>query len=203
MTHKYLSQIRTIPNYHDDQSEFARILRKAKYTFKTASNMIIKNKKTRIITSVLAIYMLLTSGFVVAFVNVDNNKANAQLFAPVSSLEITVTKQKVEADNIEVKLEVQNKTNQSIARPMLQLQSSLDNIKWNLAYNNINSNNIDLSSSGFRLDNIGPSQKTSYNLYGKLTNPNIDNIAIQTNVTYKSENQAYQTINPKFLIDLR
>lgn len=205
MTHKYLSQIRTIPNYQDDQSDLAKSWRKAKYTFKAASNVIIKNKKTRIIASVLAIYMILTSGFVIAFVNVDNSQAKAQSLMPLPAkdLEVNIKKQRVESGNISLKLEVQNKTNQTIVNPLFQFQSSYNNIQWSTSYNDINNNKVDAQDSMFKLSSIGPSQKVTYSIYGKISNTNIENIAVTTKTSYFLENQNKELTSQKFLIDLK
>lgn len=203
MTHKYLSQIRTIPNYYEDQSDFAKNWRKAKYTFKTVSNIIIKNKKTRIITSVLAVYLILTSGFLVAFINVDNNQANAQSFTPIKNLDISIKKQKVETDNIVVRLEVQNNTNQTIVNPVFQFQSSFNNVEWMTSFDDSNNNKVDSQGSVFKLNNINPNQKTVYNVYGKLSNINVTNIVVTANANYASENKSQEVVSPKFLIDLR
>lgn len=203
MTHKYLTQIRTIPNYYEDQSNFAKTLRSINYSFKSASNLLIKNKKTRIITSVLAVYIVLTSGFVVAFVNVDNNQANAQNFVPASNLNISIKKQKVEADIMVIRMEVQNQTNQTIVNPSFQFQSSFDNVSWLMSNNDLNNNKVDTQSGFFKLANIGPSQKISYSIYGQLKNPSIDKIAITTKILYTTENKAKELNSPKFLIDLK
>jgi hypothetical protein len=203
MTHKYLTQIRTIPNYHEDQSDFAKTWRSVNYTIKSASNLLIKNKKTRIIASVLGVYMILTSGFVVAFLNVDNNKANAQNILAKSDISVSIKKQKIEGGNISLKLEVQNQTNQTIINPVFNLQSSFDNIVWVSSFNDFNNNNVQAQGSSFKLTNIGPSQKAIYNVYGKLSNTNISNIAVATNVSYMSNNEAQEITSPKFLIGIR
>jgi hypothetical protein len=203
MTHKYLTQIRTIPNYHEDQSDLAKTWRSINYTFKSASNLLIKNKKTRIITSVLAVYMILTSGFVVAFINVENNQANAQSVPPTSNLEISIKKQKIEAGKITVKLEIQNKTSQTIVNPNFKFQSSFDNVAWLTSNNDLNNNKVDPQSEVFKLANVGPSQKVSYSVYGQLKNPDVSNIAINTKVLYYTENKSQEISSPKFLIDLK
>jgi hypothetical protein len=203
MTHKYLSQIRTIPNYYENQSSFAKTWRSISYTFKSASNLLIKNKKTRIITSVLAVYMILTSGFVVAFINVDNSQAKAQILVPVNDLEISLKKQEISSGNITLKLEVQNKTNQTIVNPSFQFKSSFDNVVWISSSNEQNNNKVDAQSASFNLSNISPSQKASYSIYGKVSNLNVSNFAVTTKVSYVSENKALEKDSPKFLIDLK
>jgi hypothetical protein len=147
--------------------------------------------------------MILTSGFVVAFINVDNNQVNAQSFAPTSNLEISIKKQTVEAGKVTVKLEIQNKTSQTIVNPAFQFQSSFNNIQWLTSNNDLNNNKIDAQNDVFKLVNIGPSQKISYSVYGQLKNPGVDNIAITTKVSYDSGNKSQEISSPKFLIDLK
>jgi hypothetical protein len=203
MTHKYLTQIRTIPNYHEDQSELAKTWRSVSYNFKSASNLLIKNRKTRIISSVLGIYMILTSGFVVAFISVDNNQANAQSIIPKKDLSIVIKKQKIEGSNLVLKLEIQNQTGQTIINPIFKFQSSFENIQWNTSFNDLNNNKVDVQNSGFKLASIGPSQKASYSIYGSLNDLNTNNVAVATSVSYTSENQLLQLVSPKYLIDIK
>jgi hypothetical protein len=203
MTHKYLNQIRTIPNYHQDQSNLAKTMRGISHGFKSASKSLINNKKTRIITSVLAVYMVLTSGFVIAFLNVDNSQANAQTFVPNSNLEISIKKQKVEAGNITLKLEITNKTNEIITNPNFQFQSSFDNVTWTTSNDDSNNTRVDSQNSSFRLSNINPNQKVTYNVNGQLKNLNISSIVVTTKASYLAENKSQEINSPKFLIDLK
>jgi cyclophilin family peptidyl-prolyl cis-trans isomerase len=202
MTHKYLTQIRTIPNYQQDQSDFAKTWRSISYSFKSTANLLVKNRKTRIIASVLGVYTVITSGFMVAFINVENNQANAQSFVTTNGLEINIKKQKVEFGNIFLKLDVKNKTNQTIVEPIFKFQSSYNNVQWISSFNETNNNKIDAIESNFQLANIGPSQTVVYNIYGKLNNPQIDNIAVDTIVKYSSENLVKEVNSPKFLIEI-
>jgi hypothetical protein len=203
MTHKYLSQIRTIPSYHGDQSDFAKTLRSVNYTLRSTANLLVKNKKTRIIASVLGVYLILTSGFVVAFVNVDNNQAKAQ--SPISSpaLEIKIQKQNVEADNITVKVEVQNQTNQTITNPVFRLQTSFDNVSWTAFTDGSGINNVSAQDSNFRLTNIGPNQKVSYNAVGKIKNPNANSLAVVAETSYFQNNQLQKLSSPKYLLEVK
>ncbi len=203
MTHKYLTQIRTVPNYHEDQSNFAKNWRKAKYSFKSTSNTLLKNKKTRIIISVLGIYTILTSGFVVSFVSTNNNQANAQSYTtPINNLDIKIRKQSVESQNIYLKLELQNTTNETIVSPSFQFQSSFDNIVWLASSSDENSSKSQAQNSSFKLSDVSPKEKITYTVYGQLKNLNVNNIAVATQVLYSTQGKSQVLESPKFLINL-
>jgi hypothetical protein len=195
MTHKYINNIRTIPNYHENNSDLAKTYRKISLGAKATLNFIIKSKKTRVISSVLAVYLIVTSGFMVALLNLDGNNANASEFGEVG-MSIVVKDQNIVEDKVTMSIEVENNSKTIISNPILELNSTNKIIKWEEVVSFQTNSIKTISESKILGDSIDIGEKNRYKVQGKITNSNSPNLVINIKSTIDSK----EVNSPKYFV---
>jgi hypothetical protein len=200
MTHKYISQIRTIPNFYEDQSETAKSWRKFSYSAKSASNFIVKNKKTRVIASVLGIYMVLTSGFMVSIVGANDSLAKAANAVEVSKdISIVIKNTKTAGNKINLDLELINDSKNTIQKPFIQIRSTNNKIDWSEVVNQKNNSKSNYQS-GVVVEDILAGQKSTHKITGQLTDANIKNLALTVEGVYNINQEKIQIASPRSFV---
>jgi hypothetical protein len=199
MTHNYINQIRTIPNYHEDHSDIAKTLRKVSYATKSATNFIIKNKKTRVITSVLAVYMVITSGFVASFVNINNNEAKAGAYEPSKDVGIVVKDIRSNGQKINLDVEITNSSKLNLSKPFIQIKNTNNKINW-IEVINVKNNQKNKYQSGTALEDLSAGQKSTYRFSGELTDPTVKNVALMVEGFYSVNSNKVEIASPRSFV---
>jgi hypothetical protein len=192
MTHNYFDRVTTIPNRLTTISRFTKLF---------------KDKKVRIITSVLSAYLVIIVGGL-HFFNVaqNTNIANANppentagIIASLSSL-VPIDSTKKTGETIEMTLELQNTSSVDVlSEVQIDMYSTKETINW--AKTVVKKNTINSTDNhSFNLPDIFQSEKTRYTISGKLANEDTQNIAIMARVKYTVKDSAKEiTTNRTFV----